>query len=839
PQAKGDHSENRRRKTLGTAEDPSEDRRATLGNAEVAWLIEQPQRARITLDTERRSLENEIQYLKFKRQQVRVAKDQVEVDSRYFLSQLEAKKARLREVNVMKTFYCDHRPENWGILKQEAARLQHKMAGLVMQAMPSKEAQEAMVNPSAAKADADETDAEAGTDGTDAEAETQEMDTEGMDSLSVLDGPILGNHGARYEGDIFSVAKSSPFTIQAHEFAEADGAIDAATFPGYDKTTGYIERFWDTDRRADQPSLELRPCLVFFDCKSAVGRAAEEQMYLTRVRQRCTVAFYLAICAVDPSFVELIPNFCQALDESESRSTAEQVRYVAANSSRASKLDPKSYRLSPCNAPYRMPLALLPQALARTGEPYINPHTRVCFESWKPQTSTSSAYLKPTEDSGQYSAYMATMHIYRTVKSRSDLPMSMDFLGLQPRLADFKFKIGRRRTRQVLIQHKLDSKGRALEAPLHKVGIARGDAGNRRWYFTPFERFDFLFYQFEFSQGTCRSPRKEFFFLPERELPSSFYTTTEIETTFELQNFRRYRFFMDDGGKWLDQVYAIIESNPQPRHASPRPTRPITLVEKEIPKPIDAAFLARQGYTEVLHQRHRYFFDRIMRQCAARSSGLITCFSAEHPLGDFGFCQYTWTSKDQQRYRVRGLPPRTNTDLPAETHLVPIYCFARDLECQFTGPAVTPAQFRRLNSQSVARLIIWDLGGRDTIGTSTPLAIVPSEDCAPSDTQRKLYADSLKVTHGNRFTARMPLVTDLLNSGLYASEYIVGAGPEYEENNLSDVWKLLNSFACRRSVEHPEGIHRDAALYRHPLRLFHQVLATEHEMAAKAGMTIS
>ena len=485
-------------------------------------------------------------------------------------------------------------------------------------------------------------------------------------SLKSLDALILGNRHARYEGDIFSVAKLCPFVLRAPEFAEADGAIDVTKdFQGYHADDSFADRFWQMNYRADQLDQKLKPEMVLFDVKSAIGRYAEDHGYLTSERQRCRVAFYLCICAVDPCFVELIPNFFQK-PSSASRYTPndseehESNDDKAVNSSRKSRLHPNAYRLSPCNSPYRMPLALLPEALKRVREgirqqtPYINPWTLVAFPEWKPATTTSSESLKPMEDSGHFSAYKAMMEIYRLVRKWGNPSISIDFVGLQPRLADFKLLLGlrRQRRRQVFIQHKLDAILRSSNASLDKVGIARGQAKQQRWYCTAFERcvntachmtlssmlidprFDFLFYQFEFSEGYNRRPRMECFFLPERVLPDSFYTTLANYESFERDEFRPYRFVMDYAGQWVNKMLAIVHTNPEPRQVRPRPLRSALSfnlgdTSKAAAKTQKSGEIldrtirtyhrsGRHRYMEVLERRHQQFFRSMLRMCALK-----------------------------------------------------------------------------------------------------------------------------------------------------------------------------------------------------------------------------
>lgn len=211
------------------------------------------------------------------------------------------------------------------------------------------------------------------------------------------------------------------------------------------------------------------------------------------------------------------------------------------------------------------------------------------------------------------------------------------------------------------------------------------------------------------------------------------------------------------------------------------------------------------------------------------------CFSTEHPTADFGFCQFAWTLEETHAFLKYGTVPRTITELPWNTNLVAICYSARDLECQFTGPAVTPAQFRRFNARAMPRLMIWDLFGRDGLDEPVPLMVVPSDDVRPSTGQRELYAENMHNNYREQFSINAPLVTDLLKTGLYVSDYVVDSqGPlAYDGNDWSEIWKMLHRFAYSRTVEHPEGFVRHAANYRHPLHVFHQHLVTEYEIAAR------
>lgn len=310
---------------------------------------------------------------------------------------------------------------------------------------------------------------------------------------------ILNNSGAVFEGDIFVVLTSLPYIVRSFEFAVADGALDCGnSFP---PNATYADRFWAVEQE-QLPTIPKK--LLLFDVKSNIAQLAGHQYYVTSIRQRREVAFYLGVCVADPSFVELIPKLYQGRPGSTSRSQPEDDE-VAVNTSRVSHLLPSAYVLDPCNAPYRMPLALLPRALERVrscvqrGHPYINPWTQVSFPQWRPTTTRTSEALKPSQESQHFTAYRAAMEIYRImnkVSLRSPLPL--DFVGLQPRLADFKFIPALIQSpkdlkspelqHQRFVQHKLDGRERTSSASLAKVAIARDQGRKCRWYFNAHDR---------------------------------------------------------------------------------------------------------------------------------------------------------------------------------------------------------------------------------------------------------------------------------------------------------------------------------------------------------------
>jgi len=465
-----------------------------------------------------------------------------------------------------------------------------------------------------------------------------------VNSLDALDRLVLSNRGALYEGDIFSILKRSLFVIRSFEFALADGAIDCSG--GCSPDTSFADRFWDVDQE-----LLLNPTskkLVLFDVKSKVSQSAGDQIYSTTVGQRHHVAFYIGICAADLSFVELFPNYHQKHSAAVTADALDtDSRHVGVNSSRVSKLPPSTYILDPCNAPYRMPIRYLVEAIERvrrcvqSGEIYVNPWTKVSFPEWKPLTTGLTEMLKPSESSEHFTAYNATLEIYRFFKGQS---MKLDFVGLQPRLADFKLLAARlpnlaghhsHNHSQIFVQHKLDARDRALDSKLTKVAIARGQGDDCRYYFSDIDRFDFLFYQFSFSNRPYPQPIVEFFFIPEREIPNVFYETNAIEESFEYPHFAKYRTRMDKNGKWIRHILQIIQDNPRPRQTVPRPSRLTALSkipdavpsEPELriirspaaPGPTDQKTQSgRALYKDSMTRGHRQFYFNIMMECAKR-----------------------------------------------------------------------------------------------------------------------------------------------------------------------------------------------------------------------------
>ena len=147
-----------------------------------------------------------------------------------------------------------------------------------------------------------------------------------------------------------------------------------------------------------------------------------------------------------------------------------------------------------------MPLTFLKEAIRRVyrcyrdGEPFINSWTHVAFPLWRPHARLA-ALFRSDEKNPHFSSLKAVMEIQQHVRLRRD-SLTIDFLGLQPQLADFKLMLGSSKDRrQYLVQHKLDTNTRAEGSPLTQVPISRNDGDNLRWYFHSYDRYELSNYE--------------------------------------------------------------------------------------------------------------------------------------------------------------------------------------------------------------------------------------------------------------------------------------------------------------------------------------------------------
>ena len=217
-----------------------------------------------------------------------------------------------------------------------------------------------------------------------------------------------------------------------------------------------------------------------------------------------------------------------------------------------------------------------------------------------------------------------------------------------------------------------------------------------------------------------------------------------------------------------------------------------------------------------------------------RRSGLVAVLDADHPAGDFIFCRYRWTENDVVRFQQRRVPPRTISDLPAWTPVVPITYFSSDLECTAYGPQLSLPQFRRLNASRRSSLLVWNLWGPDE-SSPRPFVVIPSEDLQPTLLQRTRYKDVLELNRREDHHLPTPLVSHLLKTGIPAGSYSVGKlGPLVYDGGYR-IWASLAAFfsdvGLQESFQHPAGRTRDGSTYRRPLFELQQQHALEHRTA--------
>lgn len=201
-----------------------------------------------------------------------------------------------------------------------------------------------------------------------------------------------------------------------------------------------------------------------------------------------------------------------------------------------------------------------------------------------------------------------------------------------------------------------------------------------------------------------------------------------------------------------------------------------------------------------------------------------------HPLGDFAYCSYAWTSAERRAYEEHRTPPVCLHHLPRAAPVVPFYVFTRDSECDWHGPRMRAPKLRRLDSCAKYRLLLFDLFGTDAPHESRPLAIVPSEDVQPTASQRQRFERNLNdVRWGEDFPEVTPPLDHLLCGGRILSDYyLCASGPlVYEEADWRLLWSLLSGVASPKpQFEHPPGVPRDSSSYRHSVQAVHELTLT-------------
>jgi hypothetical protein len=307
--------------------------------------------------------------------------------------------------------------------------------------------------------------------------------------------PLLhGLWGNILEADLFESLRRCPEVVRAFEFALADGAIDCTR--RHAMSDSYAERFWDFHHRGTAGGGEF----ALFDIKANIHLDTRDQQCYSTLGQQRRVAFFLCVHAANLGYVDLVPNFHQVPGALTSPVADCEREYVSITVRGRTRLFPGAHdSLDLTGTSYRLPLRLLPEAIRRVSahilgaRVYANPWTGVSFPDWRPLTTDNTSWLKPAESNDHYTGFHEIMKLYPAI--RLDPYLELDFIGLQPLLADFKL-IARGEAQisqpsvplvQRFVQHKIDGHVRARGAPLTKVAISRGetryfDACNRWVY---------------------------------------------------------------------------------------------------------------------------------------------------------------------------------------------------------------------------------------------------------------------------------------------------------------------------------------------------------------------
>ncbi|KAF2672845.1 hypothetical protein BT63DRAFT_436691 [Microthyrium microscopicum] len=639
-------------------------------------------------------------------------------------------------------------------------------------------------------------------------------------AMRVLD-PIIKDIGHYFEGDVMSIARHSPFAGRAFESALADGFLTCSS--SFSPEDSFATRFFKLEQQEQYR-------VVLFDVKSKIHRQAGYQTYSTTERQRHNMAFFIGICASDTSMVELIPN----LDQDPSKTSETTNSGVGVNTTRALPFPFYTYGFDPCSAPFRMYLSQLPEALNRVhrcaihGEPYINPHTGVEFD-WTPIVVNHIDHLRPSDQTQNYSSFRAIRDMFYHVETARFLGsgIEMDFVQLQPRLADFKFIVA---DRQYFVQHKIDGWTRGEDNNLHRVAIARNKAGAPKKYFTVIERFDFFMYQFEFNfHGRIV---KKALFIPEYQIPREFYTTSEMYANFDRPEFQSYRFDLDEEGGWVSKVVNIIKATPRPRRSEAALQTLGTFNESSINPPEEEKTMSIPSVS-ILNKMHQkclcQLWTRLMTVFAIRKSGLLLIQASEHPVADLAYARYKWTEREQHSFLEHGIPPRTIHRMPPKTPLVAVLYYWRKAAIDHQGPNLSVSTFRRWDNK-FAKLIIVDFwsGDQPVESVSLPYLLIPSDDVRPTEEQRARYFQNLDMRDNRTLVA---VLCYLLGCGVSLTSYRVAVLGPQSYDGLDRAWssmiKILDKFISDEYVHHPHGNEHWAVRYRTTLQALNQELARD------------
>ena len=324
---------------------------------------------------------------------------------------------------------------------------------------------------------------------------------------------------------------------------------------------------------------------------------------------------------------------------------------------------------------------------------------------------------------------------------------------------------------------------------------------------------------------------KEFYFVPEKQLPDTFYTSMDMYATLDcIPLHDHYRCAMDMDSNWVEHVYRIVQDTPHPRQAS-RPQRPLRTRSQ-----VDAT--VRPTVPERLPRELSCFaekyFRNVMIQCALRRSGLLFVLAREHPTADFGYCRYQWSEREKEVFLLSNQPPRTISHLPMSTPVVPTLVYAKHRAGSSRGPILTPSEFKRLDACNAGRLLFFDMFGLEGHDVCSPVVAIPSEDISISSVDRDRYWTNLAKHKRNEYMARSPLLAQQIHRPNAVTDYILCAtGPLIFERSSghtqwADIWELLHACSDVNGFSHPPGSQRLPEQFRVTVRQLHQSLADYH-----------
>ncbi len=127
--------------------------------------------------------------------------------------------------------------------------------------------------------------------------------------------------------------------------------------------------------------------------------------------------------------------------------------------------------------PYRMPIWYLPAAVVSMRDcalrrgPYVNPFAKVDFGAWRPATTYETKWMRPDEDTLQFTSFQFAMDVVRAVTRKNAI--EFDFVRLAPCVADYS-RSG------FLIQDKTDTYTRRNKTDFTSVQVSRDNEKGRR-----------------------------------------------------------------------------------------------------------------------------------------------------------------------------------------------------------------------------------------------------------------------------------------------------------------------------------------------------------------------